>query len=527
MPYRSISRSSKIIAFIMFLFIFISISLFFTNSSNHQQYFKVPAQNIPIRKDDEPVFESSLIPQPNYLLAAHSASFAVLPDDSLIAVWFAGSHEGKPDVETFQSYFKDGQWTLAKAIVSREELSRDTHLFVKKLGNPVIYRALDNALHLFVVSVSVGGWSGSSINHLTSIDGGKTWRNAKKLILSPVFNISSLVRINPITLTSGGFYLPIYHEAVTILRDPEKRKFYDLQKKTIDTKNFQKQKDSFNEFIKLQDSEVSDQTKTQAKLNYDLKQLELDKKHGLDRDGLNKTPMNKADAEKKLNDILMEREQQEIEYIPKKIFDDTAFNLTDFNKAWEKRKIKDQRKTKNKQNDKSMILWDGISASNDTGTAGANFISVDTNYEDLYVDDKFDTSGFASKLSDVSDSASDLSSIGSENIDVSYVTDHDKNKEDVMKKWKNFESQRQVEDDTYEAREFTDKNVWGDVFGNPMNVSAQMGTMVGKDIKQLNAPQTKKTKLTSDMVEAYEQLLYEDKTDNTKQSDKKDKKNKK
>ncbi len=214
MPYRSISRSSKIIAFIMFLFIFISISLFFTNSSNHQQYFKVPAQNIPIRKDDEPVFESSLIPQPNYLLAAHSASFAVLPDDSLIAVWFAGSHEGKPDVETFQSYFKDGQWTLAKAIVSREELSRDTHLFVKKLGNPVIYRALDNALHLFVVSVSVGGWSGSSINHLTSIDGGKTWRNAKKLILSPVFNISSLVRINPITLTSGGFYLPIYHEAI-------------------------------------------------------------------------------------------------------------------------------------------------------------------------------------------------------------------------------------------------------------------------------------------------------------------------
>ncbi|MBY0379256.1 MAG: exo-alpha-sialidase [Burkholderiales bacterium] len=159
------------------------------------------------------LFESTLIPQPKYLLASHSSTLEVLPDSSLIALWFAGSGEGKPDVNIWQSFYRDGKWTEAVAVITRKSIENNTRMFIKKVGNPVVYRGLNNVLHLFVVSVGVGGWSGSSINHLISYDNGARWGLARKLILSPVFNISTLIRTAGITLSDGGFYLPVYFEA--------------------------------------------------------------------------------------------------------------------------------------------------------------------------------------------------------------------------------------------------------------------------------------------------------------------------
>ena len=45
------------------------------------------------------LFESEAILEPNYLVQSHSASIQALADGSLIAVWFAGSHEAKHDVQ--------------------------------------------------------------------------------------------------------------------------------------------------------------------------------------------------------------------------------------------------------------------------------------------------------------------------------------------------------------------------------------------------------------------------------------------
>lgn len=160
------------------------------------------------------IFESFLIPQPSYLMSAHSATLEILPDGSLVALWFAGSHEGKPDVKIWQAYFRNESWGFTTAVVSPEGLMSDTRMLIKKVGNPVIYKAANNLLHLFVVSVSIGGWSGSSINHLISKDNGKTWFMAKKIMLSPFFNISTLIRSKAIGLSDGGFYLPVYHELI-------------------------------------------------------------------------------------------------------------------------------------------------------------------------------------------------------------------------------------------------------------------------------------------------------------------------
>jgi predicted neuraminidase len=161
----------------------------------------------------DPLFESYIIPQPHYLRAAHSSAFDVLPNGDLLATWFAGSHEGKPDVKIWQSEFANGSWSMARSIVSPQSLSKDTGTYIKKVGNPVIYRAKNGKWHLFVVSVSaIGGWSGSRIDHLISKDNAQTWLPAQKLILSPFFNISTLERTRPLTLKDGGFYLPVYHE---------------------------------------------------------------------------------------------------------------------------------------------------------------------------------------------------------------------------------------------------------------------------------------------------------------------------
>ncbi|HLX55225.1 MAG TPA: sialidase family protein [Aquella sp.] len=162
-----------------------------------------------------PIFESYIIQQPASLIASHSTTFEVLANGNLLAFWFAGSHEGKPDVKIWSSRFRYNRWTDANKVVAPQMLSSQLSQYVRKVGNPVVYKASNGVLHLFVVSVgAIGGWSGSNIEHLQSADNGITWKKAQKLILSPLLNISTLVRTRAIPLADSGFYLPVYHEMI-------------------------------------------------------------------------------------------------------------------------------------------------------------------------------------------------------------------------------------------------------------------------------------------------------------------------
>jgi predicted neuraminidase len=69
-------------------------------------------------------------------------------------------------------------------------------------------------LYLIYVSITVGGWSGSSLNLTWSDDHGQTWVRSRRLTLSPFFNISELVRNRPVSLSNHGFAVPIYHECL-------------------------------------------------------------------------------------------------------------------------------------------------------------------------------------------------------------------------------------------------------------------------------------------------------------------------
>lgn len=144
----------------------------------------------------------------------HAASLVELNDGRVRAFWFAGSREGASDVAIRSAVFDplNDQWGAEQVVVDRTQTQRDLLRYVKKLGNPVGTRAADGSLRLFYVTVSLGGWAGSSITTMTSHDEGETWEPARRLITSPFLNISTLVKSPPVVFADGTLGLPVYHE---------------------------------------------------------------------------------------------------------------------------------------------------------------------------------------------------------------------------------------------------------------------------------------------------------------------------
>lgn len=145
--------------------------------------------------------------------SVHAVSLSRFGEDKMIAAWFAGSREGAKDVEIVANQYSlpTQTWAEPYVILNRQQLSQLSKQYIKKLGNPVLWQTQDGVLHLFVVGVSLGGWAGSKIYHLSSTDG-KQYHYRQTLPLSPFMNVSHLVRAMPVALADGGFYLPIYHE---------------------------------------------------------------------------------------------------------------------------------------------------------------------------------------------------------------------------------------------------------------------------------------------------------------------------
>ena len=149
--------------------------------------------------------------------SAHASSIAVMADGSLRIAWFGGAKEGASDVGTWIAEVPSGANAAAWhwQVLTPKSLAALTGRVIRTLGNPVLWRAPDGRLHLYVVSVSYGGWSGSAINSLTLDKTGRTVTSARRLILSPLFNFSTLVRAQPVPMADGSVGLPAYHEFIT------------------------------------------------------------------------------------------------------------------------------------------------------------------------------------------------------------------------------------------------------------------------------------------------------------------------
>ena len=166
---------------------------------------------------DAPYFREEFVEARSPHPMSHVASIAELPNGDLVATWYAGSREGAGDVAIYMSRRSPagGRWSPPRAIVTRESAARDLNRYIRKVGNAVIFADRAGTLWLLYVTVSVGGWSGSSLNLTASTDEGVTWAPSRRLTLSPFFNLAELVKNAPLAATDGGWVVPIYHELVS------------------------------------------------------------------------------------------------------------------------------------------------------------------------------------------------------------------------------------------------------------------------------------------------------------------------
>jgi predicted neuraminidase len=160
-----------------------------------------------------PLYKAQLLPNDS-TPSVHSATAIELADGRLRAFWYGGTREGAADVAIYTSSFspRTGVWERERALVGRESAQRQLRRSLRKLGNPVAGRDPAGRVWLFFVSVSVGGWAGSAVNAMVSSDEGETWSPPRRLIASPFFNISTLVKGPLLPLADGTLALPVYHE---------------------------------------------------------------------------------------------------------------------------------------------------------------------------------------------------------------------------------------------------------------------------------------------------------------------------
>ena len=168
---------------------------------------------------------SGEIPMPEGALAAHASNLLAMPANhpaAVTAFWFAGDRESAPNVQIAASQFDRAsqQWLPARYVVNRQDMAKQLHFGIRRLGNPVAWLDASNRVHLFVVATGWGGWAASRIlhlvqsgyeNHLSVL----AFEPVRVLPLSWLWNTSFLVRNAPLPLADGGMVLPAHFEIGT------------------------------------------------------------------------------------------------------------------------------------------------------------------------------------------------------------------------------------------------------------------------------------------------------------------------
>ncbi len=172
-----------------------------------------PTKNKSVLKSNVSAPQSDWLPDTGNP-SVHAASMIALRDGTVRAFWFAGSREGAADVSIYSSVYDENSanWSTPKVVIDRISAQQGLSRYIAKLGNPVPSRLADGRLQLFFVTVSIGGWAGSSISAVTSEDEGVTWSSPQRLISSPLLNLSTLVKSPSLAFTDGLLGLPAYHE---------------------------------------------------------------------------------------------------------------------------------------------------------------------------------------------------------------------------------------------------------------------------------------------------------------------------
>ena len=131
----------------------------------------------------------------------HCAMAAELPDGSLLATWYAGTHEGHADSAVFASRFRPGAdaWDTPRCVADTPDLSD---------GNSVVFCNSQGRVWLYFATITGHGWDSARMFQRVSDDLGKTFSPPQNMGLPTGF----LVRNKPVVLANNRVLWPIYDE---------------------------------------------------------------------------------------------------------------------------------------------------------------------------------------------------------------------------------------------------------------------------------------------------------------------------
>jgi curved DNA-binding protein CbpA len=284
-----------------------------------------------------------------------------------------------------------------------------------------------------------------------------------------------------------------------VLTNEDAKKLYDLEQKTIKSKDFQSQKNSFEDFIKMQEANINDDTKNKARIDFESENNKINKLRGFDPDKI-KDKLDKRNLDKEIDDLRVRRDMDFIELSQKNIFEGRQFSASEFNKFFEKDKKKQEKKLKKKQEKGEIVkVGEEFTAFNDTGLD--NFVSVDADYGELFGSDNFRENTLYGKLNDNNNlSTSDISSDDEQYNDEYTKHNYDRDTKTTDDRLSQLMRERELlSNNLKDTKTAGYKDVMEDQFG----ISRQFGKMIGQDFTQ----KSKTHKLDSDMMKVYNKMV--------------------
>lgn len=283
----------------------------------------------------------------------------------------------------------------------------------------------------------------------------------------------------------------LIREAGDTLIHPQKRKAYDTQFKMNNTsQNFISQKESFNAFMKLQEHNMTDEDRKIAKLNFTKSIQQMNKTHGIDIDA---QPLTSTEYNRRMEDVLLQREQEEFEMNQDNMFEGKKYTSSEFNNIFENKKQKD----KKIESDGLILFKDEIQAYSSNDNVG---VSLD-NYDSLYADGIYNGSNetYAGIGNNILDNESDDISIDSLD-DNDYKLEYKVSNNILDTEIKTLLSERETQDSKF--TNMTDVD-FGSAINDEYGISKQFGFMIGND---RNGQQKPSNKLTNSTIKIYKEL---------------------
>jgi predicted neuraminidase len=154
-----------------------------------------------VRASAEAGRRDALLPPPR--VQNHAANLAVLPDDSLACVWFAGTQEGVPDIGVWLSRLDVEAQTWSEPVQLSDDPGRSEQ-------NPILYLHDSGDVWLLWTSQHAGNQDTARVLRRISTDGARTWGQAEVLLAEGATG-GVFVRQPPVTLPGGRILLPIFH----------------------------------------------------------------------------------------------------------------------------------------------------------------------------------------------------------------------------------------------------------------------------------------------------------------------------